>query len=131
MQATGIEQVGDQAGQPIAVVIDVRQELPLLLGLPVNVGLHQARHRGLDTSQRGAQVVRDRPEQAGAQRISLSHHVKVGGFLTEPTCFEHRRRLMGERPDELMGIGPFGPPGEHEHGVGVDDEGVGGDPGRG
>ena len=71
LQPAHVQQVGDQRVEPVGGLLDGGEQRGLVFAAPLDVLLAQAAHRGLDAGERRAQVVRDRRQQCGTDRVAL------------------------------------------------------------
>ena len=84
----------------------VREELVLVGLVPRDVGLAQARCRGLDRCERCPQVVRHRLQQRGAQLVRLSERAARSRLPTRRSdALAQRRELRGERVEHAAVVG--------------------------
>ena len=70
LEAAHVEQVADEAVEPVGLLVDGDEERSRCVVGPGDVVLEQARHRRLDRRERRAQVVATRAEQRGAQVVA-------------------------------------------------------------
>ena len=97
LQPAHVEEVADQAVEPIGLLVDGQQELLGGIGRPRHVPLHQAGDRGLDRRERCAKIMGHRAEQGGPQCVGLAEQRGRGCLGLQPATIERRRELGGER----------------------------------
>ena len=89
-------------------------------GENVDVRLAQARHRGLDPGQRGAQVVGDRGEERGASPVVAGQAPGPGRLDDQAVPRQQGGGVRGERADETLVVGGQDRPDEDQLGLVVD-----------
>ena len=94
LQPAHVEQVADEVVEAVALLVDGAQELEGGLLGPVDVALEQAGDRRLDRRQRGAQVVRHRPQQRHPQLVGPCEHQRLGRLRLRRLPLEGRRLLQ-------------------------------------
>ena len=90
LQPAHVEQVLDQAGQPVQRLVGGEQQLVAVLWRPVDVVAAQAGDRRLRGCQRGAQVVADGGEQRGPHPVALR---RAGRRQRRPRSAGDRSRM--------------------------------------
>ena len=113
LDPAGIEQVADQGAEPIRLFLDRRQELGHLVGVPRDVVLAQAAHRGLDRRERRPQVVGDRREDRGSQIVDLDQLRGVLRIALQRPGADGDRELRDERGEHPAALGRQ--PGSADH----------------
>jgi len=121
LDARHVEQVVDQAGEPVGLLVDGDQELVPLALVPGDLRVEQARRGRLDRGQRGSQVVRDGVEQGGAEPVDLLEGPGPGPLVLLPALLDGQGRLVGEgrqqAPFGLAEDGGAGAAGDHHQGA--------------
>ena len=94
LDAREVEHVGDQAHEPVGLVLDAGdQRLALVLGHV----LAQGRGGGGDRGERRAQVVRDGLQQRGAQAVGLLQRLQQHALVLEARAPEREAEDAAER----------------------------------
>ena len=88
LDAGEVEEVADEPGQPIRLLVDRGQEIALRRVVPVHVLLQEAGRGRFDGGERRAQIVRDRREERGLQLVRL---LERGGARSPPRSGAHGR----------------------------------------
>ena len=83
LQAAHVEQVAHERVQSVGFVLDRAEELVDVGLAPGDVGLAQARRRGLDPGERSSQVVGNRLQERSAQFVGLTERGGGRGFRRE------------------------------------------------
>ena len=96
VDAGHVEEVVDEVGEPVGLVLDRLEELGGLLRGPGDVGLAEAVDRRLDPGERGAQVVGDRLEQSAAQLVRFGEGGCLGGLGVESRRSRAAERLAAK-----------------------------------
>nr|BFE71944.1 hypothetical protein GCM10020092_052450 [Actinoplanes digitatis] len=84
LQAAHVEQVGDQADQPVDRFVGGGEQLGAVVVVEVDVGASQAGDRGLGGGERGAQVVADGRQQRGSHAVGFGERFRGGGLRGQP-----------------------------------------------
>ena len=95
-----VEQVRDESIEPIGLAVDRRRDRSPLVRRPIDGRVHQRPRGGPDRRQRRAQVVRDRVEQRGLQRVAPSRHLGRRGIAGEPIALERPAELVRCRRED-------------------------------
>ena len=120
VEAAHVEEVADEAVQPVGFGVDGLGELAALLDVPRHVGLEEARGRRLDRRQRRAEVVADGLEQRGAELVGLGQPGRHGRLGLEPAGLQGQGRGCDrKRAQHPLVVGrQVGAP-QDEHGAAV------------
>ena len=90
-----VEQIRDQAIEPLGFMVDRRRDLAPVFGRPLDVRVHQGPRGGPDRRERGPQVVRDRIEQGRLERVAPAGDLGRRRLATEPFALERPADLIG------------------------------------
>ena len=105
LQLGHVEQVGDEAVEPLGFVDDGGQQVRLLgvaeLAADVAQGAGGAEHRG----ERRLQVVRDRGQQRGAQALGFGDPLDAIHLLHQPHAFDRQRALVEQGVEQAALVG--------------------------
>ena len=100
-----VEQVGDEAVEPLRFVDDGRQQIGLLgiaeLVADVAQRAGRAEHRG----KRRLEIVRDRGEQRRAQPLGFGDALDAVHFLDQPHALDRERALIAQRVEQPPLVG--------------------------
>ena len=99
LQPAHVQQVIDEAGQPVQRFVGRGEQFVAVGGGPVHLRRAQAGDGRLGRGQRGAQVVADRREQRGAHPVGLGDRLGRLGLGGQPQLLQGRRRVGRERPE--------------------------------
>ena len=92
LQPAHVEQVADEVGEPVGLLLDRPLELVDVLRRPLDVALAEAGDRRLDRRQRRAQVVGDGLQQRAAQRVGGGEVGGLAGLALQPLALGGARR---------------------------------------
>jgi len=126
LQPAHVEQVADQGIQPVGLLVDGGQQLGGRVRWERDVVLEQARDRGLDRCQGGAQVMGDGSQQRGAQLVGLGQQGRVSGGPAQPAALQRDGQLVGERLQDPPVVAGEAPAGERQGRLGIQLDRVGG-----
>ncbi len=99
-QPAHVEQVADQAVQPVGRLLDGREQRRLVLVSQLDLGLAQRADARLDRRQRRPQVVTDRREQRGSHPVPLGQRLSLSRLSPQPVAIQGRRRLRREAVEQ-------------------------------
>ena len=115
-----VEKVADEVVEPVGLAVDRLEQLAPVVGVERDVALAEARDRRLDRRQGRPQVVGDRDEQRGAQRVRLGQALGCGGLGPQPASLDRERELARERPQHVQVLLGEARAADGEPGVGVE-----------
>ena len=100
-----VEQVADEAVQPLGLVLRRLQQLGPRLRVQRRIVAAQAGDGAEDRGQRRAQVVADRGQQRRAQPLGLRQHADLVDILGQPHPLDRHRRLVDQRVEQALVVG--------------------------
>ena len=84
LQPGDVEQLGDEAGDAVGVVVDLLEHHLLLLVADALPAVQQQRRVALDRRERAAQLVAHRRHDLGAGRLAVAAPLAAGCATTAP-----------------------------------------------
>ena len=97
-----VEQVGDEARQPVALLLDRGEQVGAAGRLHLVAELAQAGDRAGDRRQRRLQIVRDRRQKRRAEPLAFELGRLVEAFLGKPRAVDGDRRLVENGAQHLL-----------------------------
>ena len=90
-----VEHVPHEPAQALGFEVDRASGRTRIFGRPTHVRIHQIAGGGSNARQRRAEIVRDRIEQGGLERVALACHLGRGGLGGEAVSNHRLPELVG------------------------------------
>ncbi len=100
-----VEQVGDEAVEPLGLVDDGRQQIGLLAVAERARQIPQRAGRPENRGERRLEIVRDRGQQRGAQAVGLGRALRPLQVLDQTDALDRERALIDQRIEQAPLIG--------------------------
>ena len=108
LQARHLQEVCDDAGEAVGLLVDVAQEVPLGVAVPLHVWLEQRAGEPLDGGQRGAKLVRDVGQELAPQAVELAEGPGAARLLVEAGVVYAHADLVADGLEQLHVFGGEG-----------------------